>query len=312
MIELLAVVALICVLIALLLPAVQAAREAARRAQCANNLMQLGIAARSYETSVRVLPPGVVDVSGPVVESPSAYQFGWIARLLPHLEQRNIDRNLNFQTGVYQPANLTARAVTMSVLLCPSQRRGVNSVAYFGGTLGTTSVADPALSSYAACHNDSEAPIDVTNKGVFYLNSRVRSDEIADGLSQTLFFGETKPRGDELGWASGTRATLRNTGTPMNGTTLDPTDVSPLMQISPPPPPGEESPLPPGSPPGPAPPSGRPAPVRVGGFGSDHPLGANFCFGDGSVRFLRSTIDARIFRLLASRADGEPIGDDQF
>src|SRR4051812_32952935 len=95
MIELLAVVSLIALLIALLLPAVQSAREAARRASCSNNLMQLGIAARAYETSFRVLPPGVVDPSGPVVESPSAYQFGWIAQLLPHLEQNNIYRNLD-------------------------------------------------------------------------------------------------------------------------------------------------------------------------------------------------------------------------
>src|SRR5262249_12504954 len=90
LIELLVVIAIIGVLIALLLPAVQAAREAARRLQCTNNLMQLAIAVSNYESSHEVLPPGVVDVAGPVLNQPKGYHFSWIAQVLPFMEQRNI------------------------------------------------------------------------------------------------------------------------------------------------------------------------------------------------------------------------------
>ena len=77
----------------------------------------------------------------------------------------------------------------------------------------------PARSSYAACQNDVEAPIDVDNHGGFYLNSRVRVVDVADGLSQTIFVGEVAVP-SPLGWLSGTRATLRNTGHPINGVDL--------------------------------------------------------------------------------------------
>jgi prepilin-type N-terminal cleavage/methylation domain-containing protein/prepilin-type processing-associated H-X9-DG protein len=313
MIELVAVILLISVLIALLLPAVQSSREAARRTQCMNNLMQLGLATRSYETTFRVLPPGTVDRSGPVIETPTAYQFGWIAQLLPYLEQKNISRRLDFNQGIYRPANLTARGVTMSVLLCPSEARKGTA---FSGSSGFD---DPAPSSYAACHHDTEAPIDADNTGVFFLNSHVRYDEIEDGLSHTFFFGEKLSGGDELGWASGSRATLRNTGTPINRTNLDPFDMSPFLPLMPGEQPEEPGVPGVGDPSGAAgggqpdpPPSKGPSPITVGGFGSRHSQGANFCFGDGSVRFIRVTISDRVFRLLGARADGAAIGDDEF
>ncbi|WP_435011705.1 DUF1559 domain-containing protein [Tundrisphaera lichenicola] len=301
MIELLAVVLLISTLIALLLPAVQSAREAARRTQCVNNLSQLGIAARNYESTFRVLPPGTIDSAGPIIETPTAYQFSWICQLLPFLEQRNVNRHLDFNRGVYQPANITARGVSMSFLLCPSQVRSGK----FSGAMGSF---DPATTSYAACHHDVEGPIDSTNRGVFFLNSNVKSEEIEDGLSHTIFFGEKLPGGDELGWASGSRATLRNTGTPINRTKLDPFDA--ILSISSPTSPDDAGST------QQAPNRGisavLPGPRSVGGFGGNHPGGANFCFGDGSVRFLKTTISDRVYRLLGSRDDGEPIGDDQF
>ena len=72
------------------------------------------------------------------------------------------------------------------------------------------------VSSYAACHHDVEAPIDVENHGVFYLNSSIRHEDIPDGSSYTIFVGEKRIASQDLGWLSGTRATLRNTGTPLN------------------------------------------------------------------------------------------------
>ncbi len=300
LIELLVVIAIIAVLVALLLPAVQAAREAARRLQCVNNLMQIGIAAKNYESAHESLPSGVVNPTGPIQNTPAGYHFNWVTQLLPYLDARPVYRRLDFKTGVYQPENGTARAVLLNVLLCPSSsgptrmdRTGPNPPV--GG--------DPALTSYAACHNDVEAPIDAGNNGVFFLNSRVRYEDIEDGTSHTIFFGEKGAGSDELGWASGTPATLRNTGSPITGSFrplvtppgtkpddegADPTNQAGAKK-------GEENPS-----------------TRVGGFSSRHPGGANFGFGDGSVRFLKSSISPQVFQLLGNRSDGQLLSDDQF
>ncbi len=101
LIELLVVIAIISVLIALLLPAVQSAREAARRAQCCNNLMQLGMALQNYEAAFERLPPGVVSDTDPVLDQAKGYHFGWLTQILPFYEQKNIYNHLNFKFGVY-------------------------------------------------------------------------------------------------------------------------------------------------------------------------------------------------------------------
>jgi len=303
LIELLVVIAIISVLVAMLLPAVQASREAARRLQCVNNLMQIGIAAKNYENAHESLPSGVVNPTGPILSTPAGYHFNWVSQLLPFLDARPVYNRLNFGVGVYQPENGSARTVLLNVLLCPSsggptrmERTGPNPPV--GG--------DPALTSYAACHHDVEAPIDAKNHGVFYLNSRVRYEDIEDGASHTIFFGEKAAKANELGWASGTRATLRNTGTPIAGT---------FRGLTPPPlaDPGNGG----TDPAVPAGPAGTPKPAEdpaalVGGFGSRHPGGSNFGFGDGSVRFLKASISPRILQLLGNRSDGELLSDDQF
>ena len=135
------------------------------------------------------------------------------------------------------------------------------------------------MSSYAACHHDVEAPINSDNHGVFFLNSRIQVNDITDGCSTTIFIGEKRNRADDLTWMSGTRASLRNTGSPIN--TANPVD--------------------PGS-----------SPSAVGGFGSWHPKGGFFSFGDGSVRFLKETIDAATLRRLGNRADGELVNEGPY
>ena len=153
-----------------------------------------------------------------------------------------------------------------------------------------------ATTNYAACHNDAEAPIDVKNNGVFYLNSNTRYDDVTDGTSSTIFLGEKKLlNAPSLGWISGTNATLRNAGTQVNGPST--------LGIAP----GDEDDARP-------PPGGAPTPANlvVGGFSSFHSGGANFAFGDGSVRFLKNSMSPKVFRRLANRADGDLVSADQY
>jgi prepilin-type N-terminal cleavage/methylation domain-containing protein/prepilin-type processing-associated H-X9-DG protein len=306
LIELLVVIAIIAVLIALLLPAVQASREAARRCQCVNNLMQIGIAAKGYENAFESLPSGVVNPTGPIIDAAKGYHFNWITQLLPYLDAKPVYRRFDFNADLYAPQNGTARAVMLNVLLCPSapnpfRMAQVGPNPSIGG--------EPALTNYAGCHNDTETPIDAKNNGVFFLNSRIRYEDIEDGSSNTIFFGEKVAEDTELGWAAGTRSTLRNMGSRLNwvnprkpptGTPKpaadddgDTPDVKAAAKAGGKT--GEEVIVPP-----------------VGGFGSSHPGGANFGFGDGSVRFIKNTISAKILSLLGNRSDGELLSADQF
>src|SRR5689334_2532117 len=220
LIELLVVIAIIGVLIALLLPAVQAAREAARRTQCANNLMQLSIALQNYQSAHEVLPPGVVDVAGPIRNVGKGYHFGWVPQVLPYIEEGNVQNHLNFKVGVYHPANDTARAVQIRTLMCPSDPGSFSSGGPPAGTAlpgGMPAAGPPTGSSYAGCYHDIEAPINTNNAGVLFLNSRIRDEDVKDGLSNTIFLGEHVADSNSLGWASGTSSTLRNTGTTPGG-----------------------------------------------------------------------------------------------
>jgi prepilin-type N-terminal cleavage/methylation domain-containing protein/prepilin-type processing-associated H-X9-DG protein len=278
LIELLVVIAIISVLVALLLPAVQAAREAARRAQCCNNLMQLAIALQNYEGSYEVFPAGVVNETGPVLDQPKGYHFGWLVRILPYCEMRNSYNHFNLAVSVYDARNTTTRTTLVRSFLCPSDAGQTRTP---GGI---------ALTSYAACHNGSEAPIDTTNDGSFILNRAIRYEDIPDGSSNTVFLSEKLNDGTGQGWASGTRASLRNTGSLINTMPgrvpgwAAPTDEGQD---------DAEDVAAPGT------------PAYVGGFSSKHPGGANCAMGDGSVRFVKNSIMPATLRLLGSRADGE-------
>ena len=120
LIELLIVTAIIAILVALLLPAVQQAREAARRTQCKNHLAQIGVALQNYEMAHRCLPPGTIDASGPIESRASGYHMSWIVQLLPYIDEGNIHRHLDFQQSVYSKANAEARAAgrTNAVSAC--------------------------------------------------------------------------------------------------------------------------------------------------------------------------------------------------
>ena len=172
------VIAIISVLIALLLPAVQSAREAARRSQCCNNLMQMGLALQSYESAHEVLPPGVVNLTGPVLDQPKGYGFGWMTQVLPYFEMKNVYNHFNLKVGLYEPHNSTTRTNLVRSFLCPSD----------GGPARDGN--RNAMSNYAGVHHDVEAPIAADNHGVLFLNSAVRYEDVTDGTSMTIFVGE--------------------------------------------------------------------------------------------------------------------------
>jgi prepilin-type processing-associated H-X9-DG protein len=280
-IELLMVIFIICMILSLVLPAIQSTREAARRVQCINNLKQLSLALANYETHHKVLPPGVVDRAGPIRNEREGLQIGWIVQLLPYIEQTALYKVFDSEVSVYAPENRTVRVSRINTLLCPSDPEP-----------GKTTLT--GVTSYAACHHDVEAPIDAGNHGVFFLNSHISADDVLDGTSFTIYVGEklTEPAPHDLGWLSGSRSTLRNTGTALNGT--PPVNASGFLPSAALPAPGGDQEL------------------AVGGFGSRHPGGANFAFGDGSVRFLSSKINPQVYRCLGHRADGEMISDTEF
>lgn len=181
-------------LVSLLLPAVQAAREAARRGQCSFQLQNLIIATHHYEMQQGRLPSGVIEKKGPIRQAPSGYHHNWISAILPYVEEKNLHSAIDFSAGVYDPPNLTARQMVIPMLICPS--------------VGSTSSTGP-YSSYAGNHHHRPAPIDITNMGVFFLNSRLRQDDILDGTSNTIYLMEKPIDEFDFGWMSGTYATLR-------------------------------------------------------------------------------------------------------
>lgn len=307
LVELLVVIAIIGILIALLLPAVQAAREAARRSQCSQRLSQLIIAVHNYELTHSVYPPGTINSKGPILSVPRGYHHNWIEQILPYVEQKNTYNAIDLSVSVYHRNNLPVRSLQIAMLKCPS-----------------TWVTSKGVSSYAAVHHDAEAPIDTTNNGVFFLNSRIRYEDIGDGSSHTLFLGEKDVESGDLGYLSGTRATLRNVGGGIGRTVraagsaaiieatpdeellreFDETPVTPLSSAEARPDAGPDA-----GPLGAATPA---SPTTVGGFSSAHPGGAQFALGDGSVRFLSMTITRTILQQLAHRNDGKLLDDESY
>jgi prepilin-type processing-associated H-X9-DG protein len=269
LIELLVVMSIIGTLVAMLLPALQSAREVARRTTCLNNMAQLGLALHDYEYHHETLPPGVTNPDGPIRNEAQGVHVGWIVKILPYIDERAVFQRFDQAAGAYAAANSEALAAWIPLLLCPAASdtgRPENDV---------------QRSSYAGCHHDVEAPIHEDNHGLLFLNSAVRYSDIFDGSSKTILLGEVLMHQNSLGWASGTRATLRNTGSfeqgGLPGAKAQEADGDPLY---------------------------------VGGFGSPHTGNlTNFAFADGSIRRISRDIDAKVFSLLGHRADEEIIKD---
>jgi prepilin-type processing-associated H-X9-DG protein len=231
-------------------------------------LAQLGLAVHSYEFSMEHLPPGVVDKAGPISSVATGQHVSFLVQLLPYIEQRGIAKNFDIAAGTYAPANAPARAMIIPTYSCPSFGLGVMNA---DGTAG--------LSNYAGCHHGSETPIDVDNNGVLFLNSKITYGDIFDGSSNTILIGEMLPFADSLGWASGTRSSLRN------ASEIETMNWQGIKTIPP------------------------ATVLEVGGFGSSHPGVGMFCFADGSVRGLGYSIDVQLLEFLGNRSDGEMMGD---
>ncbi len=272
LVELLVVVAIIGILIGMLLPAVQQVREAARRTACLNNLAQLGLGLQNYEYAFEHFPPGVIEAKGPILSVPQGQHVGFLVQVLPFIEQRGVFDNFDQEAGTYAKVNVPARLIVIPSFVCPSV--GV-----------TQSVSEDAMmSTYAGCHHGDETPIDVDNNGMLYLNSAVTFGDIYDGSSNTFLMGESADNpSTALGWASGTRATLRNASSilPLN----DKKWINgPIM-------------------------SGLAADDYVGGFVSPHAGSANFVMASGSVHSLSASLDPIVLETLGNRSDGAMMGD---
>ena len=315
LIELLVVITVTGLLIALLLPAVQAAREAARRAQCANNLKQIGLALHGYHDLWQAFPPGYL--ARPVTGLELGPGWAWGMLILPYLGERPLYDCANFAFNYGDPnnadaagllglfVNATARRVGISAFLCPSAGGGEGPLNLGPGSASVDGTAGQYIAS-AGWIDSSRPPIQGT--GLFYPNSRVSVADIADGTGATLMIGERSRNLAEATWSGvfGSRSVpcplCTKQGWPVQSC------VGLMFLVM-----GRSGPssdivtgsIPVGNTPN-APGAG------ADGFASLHPGGCNFAFCDGSVRFIRETIASGPYRALATRAGGEVIGADPY
>lgn len=215
LIELIVVMGVLAVLLSILIPAIQACREAARRTQCQNNLAQISIALHNYNMTFGVLPPGCVNATGPINNAEDGYHASWLVQLLPMVEQNALYDQIDPLTSVYSTANAVVRATEFPMLICPSS-----------GYWESPTTLPPT--SYAGSTGGLDEPIDEDNTGLLFLNSSISYRQIRDGASNTIIAGEREltdtPAGDDLGWMSGTGSTLRHSG--WSSTTVGPAKTS--------------------------------------------------------------------------------------
>ena len=280
LIELLVSITIICILVALLLPAIQQCREAARRTQCKNNLAQLSIAMHNYQSSFGCLTPGCVNATGPIGNVEEGYHMSWVAQVLPMIDQTSLFRKIDFSVSAYNPLNGAIRETNVNTLYCPT-----DPLAY----------SDRYATNYMGCTGGDDVPIDTNNNGLFFLNSSVQDKEIRDGASNTIMLGERRLEDfmgtRDLGWMSGTSATLRNTSKHFGlvrswgSGGFDDDDK------------GEDE-------------AGVPElDLQTGSFSSYHTGVVQCALADGSVRTVSVNIDLDVFSWLGNRHDGEMIGE---
>ena len=312
LIELLVVIAIIAVLIALLLPAVQAAREAARRIQCVNNEKQIGLAMHNYAGANNVLPAAEMQFLG----LPNGSNYSAMSQVLPYMEQSSIFNAINFSLFDVDPSNSTAMVTSISGLICPSD--SYNPTPLYGAQ--TNYMADMGSgivwqSSLFAPNTTLPMP-----SGVFYGNSATRLAEITDGLSNTGFYSERIVGDATTGIISPIADVFFDPGAPLTPddamaqclalNIYNPANQIPMIMgvpwID-----GQHITLHVTTP-----------NTRSCGFfivnravmppSSKHPGGVNLLLGDGSVKFVKDSVNLQTWRALGTRNGGEVISSDSY
>ncbi|MDZ7619608.1 MAG: DUF1559 domain-containing protein, partial [Patescibacteria group bacterium] len=296
LVELLVVIAIIGILIALLLPAVQSAREAARRMQCSNHLKQLGLALHIYHDVHKQIP--ITSGAGDRL-----CKRNWIVGLLPHIEQQGLWDAMDMTVDGHTQPNLSKIAMVLPAVICPSDGNALEPLPRTDAAASLWStVSGFGLTSYAVSVGDhmngtgsSGAPnppyqpygrSGYTGGAVRGVASRYgwscRFRDVSDGLSNTLFLGEIVPAW--CIWQSWGHQRFATTAWPINHRNSEYAS-------------------------GALPSEGSPSDLNNDSlvFRSRHPGGAHFAFGDGSVHFLAETCDFITYQALSSRGGGEPV-----
>jgi len=313
LVELLVVIAIIGILVALLLPAVQAAREAARRSQCQNNLKQIALALHNYASAHQELPPGTMMNSFRDPEVPGAFgvRLGWGAFILPYMEEQGAFDLMNFERGLGDPGTIAGGAQLIATYLCPTAPDETNHWAECCS--GIANNGDPnsdfRTTNYAGVSDafdgffGSSQPVSRGN-GVLFNFYPVSFRKITDGTSHTMMAGEVtgawggaSPTGNAwishmwISWnCQDTADGINGFGSVPGGRNdaVDPFDGD-----------GDC-------------PNRHCEYFNESGFSSFHPGGAHFAYADGSVHFLQETIDQNLLGVLTTRDGGETPGEPPY
>jgi prepilin-type N-terminal cleavage/methylation domain-containing protein/prepilin-type processing-associated H-X9-DG protein len=306
LVELLVVIAIIGILIALLLPAVQSARESARRTGCVNNLKQIGLALQNYHGAKNVFPSGYISQPGGAMGPADSFTGdagpGWtcLFQCLPFLEETATQQAFDMTVPAWNAKNATAAQAPLNIFRCPSGTD--DSLTYTVKDTNEAALAVVARSNYVACAGKPDAWADPTGtlipqlaNGVFFRNSKIRIKDITDGTSQTMFFSEQTPAHSDSTWV----AVVAGAQTcPAPHYFLAGCDVAaPQAEFHSGPGLDEVPPV--------IKPPNDPFPGYVDETHSEHPGGCNILMGDGAVRWAADTINPLVWAAMATRAGGE-------